>query len=123
MLVACDVDGVLDADPVNMASLLAALRAAGHRVAILTGASTDQPTEQDVEKKRSYLSELGMGSCWDTLVVFPSPPHKPKAKWCAKNHVDLCFDNSAKNAERASKYCTVLVPWNSIDPPDLKDDA
>jgi hypothetical protein len=122
MVVGFDLDGTIDADPLTMGSLMAALHAAGHLVAVLTGASSGgTPTSQEVEDKAEYLNELGVGSSWDILVVFPDPPQKPKAKWCKKNDVSLLIDNNVKNAQVSSKYCTVLVPWASIDPPEIKD--
>ena len=122
MHVGVDLDGTVDLDPANMASLMTALRAAGHRVSVLTGASTKHPTQDDLDNKADYLRELGMGSAWDSLVVFPSPPAKPKAKWCRKHHVDILIDNDANNAQAASKHCAVLVPWNSVIPASLKDE-
>lgn len=101
-----------------MASLMNALRAAGHNVVILTGSSEKKPTQADWDNKAGYLKSLGMAGAWDKLVVFGDPPHKAKAKWVAKHNVDLLLDNSAENAELSAKYCTVLVPWNSmIDAP------
>lgn len=102
---------------------MAALKAAGHRVAILTGASTKQPTQQDLADKAQYLKSLGMGSDWDTLVIFPDPPEKRKAKWCKKHGVAILIDDRVKNAELASKYCTVLIPYNSIVPQKAKEKA
>ena len=119
-----DIDGTADADPKNMASLMSSVKAAGHRISILTGGSTTKtPTKEEVQAKADYLKSLGMGSCWDKLVVFPDPPAKGKAKWCKKNDVDILIDNSAANAQLASEYCTVLVPWASIDPQKLKEEV
>ncbi len=114
MRVAWDIDGTLDEDPATMASLMNALRAAGHDNVILTGASDKQPTRADWDAKAAYLKSLGMGSAWQHMVVFGDPPHKAKAKWCKKHNVDLLIDNSAENAELSAKHCTVLVPWNSM---------
>ncbi len=126
MHVGVDIDGTADLDPSVMGSLMMALRAAGHRVTILTGASAKKPTQQDLEEKAQYLRSLGQQACWDDMVVFGDPPHKAKAKWIKKNHVDLLIDNSAMNAKKAARYCTVLVPWNSmIDAPKkiVKDEG
>lgn len=112
--VGVDIDGTADQDPSVMASLMMALKAAGHRVTILTGASAKKPTQQDLDEKANYLNELGQGACWDDMVVFGDPPHKAKAKWIKHNKVDLLLDNSAMNADLAAKHCTVLVPWNSM---------
>lgn len=117
MLVAADVDGSVDSDPATFGSLLAALRAAGHHVAILTGSSTAHPTAQDCADKVAYLKALGCGACWDTLVVFPNPPAVAKAQWCRANGVALLLDNDLANAKAAAPYTTVLVPFNSADPP------
>ena len=114
MLVALDIDGTVDADPTVMQSLMSALIAAGDRVVILTGCSSPTPTKQDKQKKVEYLQSIGLGKAYNKLVVFGNPPHKAKAKWCKKNHVDLLIDNSVQNAKRASKYCLVLVPWNTL---------
>lgn len=114
MIVGVDLDGTIDADPATMQSLMTALRAAGHVVIVMTGCSTDQPTQQDVADKIGYLNSLGLGHCWDEIVVFPAPPHKAKAKFCRKRNVSLLIDNNAKNAKFASEFCTVLVPWNSL---------
>ena len=118
---AADIDGTLDLDPSSMASLLNALRSAGHRVSVLTGASTPHPTQRDADEKENYLRSLGMAHAWDTLVVFPDPPHKAKARWIRKHSVDLYIDNDTTNAEYASRYCTVLLPWNSVIPSKLHD--
>lgn len=111
MKVAVDVDNTADAAPDVFQSLLSALKAAGHTVVILTGCSSDTATQRDWDEKAAYLSSLGLGACWDELVVFSSPPHKGKAKWCAKHHVDLLIDNSTKTADLATSGCVVLVPW------------
>ena len=114
ILVAIDIDGSADSDPPVFQSLMAALMAAGHQVVILTGCSSPTPTKQDKEKKAAYLQSIGLGKCYNQLVVFGDPPHKAKAKWCKKNNVDLLIDNSVQNAKLASKYCLVFVPWNTL---------
>lgn len=123
MHLGCDIDGAADLDPAIMGSLLMALRAAGHRVSILTGCSNEQPTQQDAGEKADYLRSIGLGNAWDKLVVFGDPPHKAKARWIRDNHVDLFIDNSIENAQRAARYCTVLVPWNSADPEKARRSA
>ena len=114
MKVAFDIDGTVDADPAVFQSLMAALKASGNQVVILTGCSSPTPTAQDRQKKVQYLNSLGVGKDYDQLVVFGDPPHKQMAKWCKKNKVDLLIDNSVQNAKLASKYCLVFVPWNNI---------
>ena len=109
-----DIDGTADVDPQVMQSLMSALMAAGHQVIILTGCSSKEPTQQDFDEKAQYLESIGLGDCWDEMVVFGDPPHKAKSKWVKKNGVDLLFENSASNAKLASKYCPVFVCWNSL---------
>lgn len=113
MKVAFDIDGCIDSDPSTFGSLMSALKAAGHQVLVLTGCSSKHVTPQDVQEKAQYLNSLGLGHCWDKLVVFGDPPHKAKAKYCGKKGVNLLVDNSVQNAQLASKYCTVLLPWNT----------
>lgn len=109
MLAAFDIDGTIDADPAVFLSLMQALRAAGHSVAVLTGCSEEEVTEADVAKKQEYLQSLGVGQAYDQLVVFADPPTEAKAKWLKDNHADVLFDNSKDNA-KASPVLT-LVPW------------
>ena len=114
MRVGFDIDGTIDADPANFQSLMSALRAAGHVVIVMTGCSSPQPTQQDLQDKIGYLNSLGLGHCWDQIVVFPAPPHKAKGKFCRDNNISILFDNSVPNAKHAAKYSTVLVPWNNV---------
>jgi putative intracellular protease/amidase len=111
--VAFDIDGTIDSAPADFQSLMEALRAAGNHVVVLTWCSAKKPTKKDRAEKAEYLEHLGCGHCYDKLVVFGDPPHKAKAKWCKKHKVDILVDNSVKNAQLASDYCTVLLPWNT----------
>lgn len=111
--IALDINGTIDSDPAVYESLMSALMAAGHQVVILTGCSSPKVTKQDIAEKKHLLESIGCGKCYDQLVVFPDPPHKAKAKWCQKHNVDMLIDNSVKNAQLASEYCTVLLPWNN----------
>lgn len=113
MLVCLDIDGTIDADPVSFESLMSALTAAGHRVVILTGCSSKKPGPRDLADKRRYLNSIGVGHCYDEVVVFGDPPHKAKAKWLKKHNADILIDNSVKNAQLAASFCTVLMPWNN----------
>jgi hypothetical protein len=94
-------------------SLLAALMAAGHQVVILTGCSDKQPTEKDLDEKMEYMEAIGCGSCYDKMVVFGDPPHRPKARWIKKHHLDFYVDNSVMNCQAAAKYTTVFLAWNA----------
>lgn len=112
MKVGFDLNGTIDEDPVSFESLMSALRANGHKVVILTGCSAPTPTKQDRREKKHLLNSIGCGHCYDKLVVFGDPPHKAKAKWIKKHHVDLYIDNSVQNVQLAAPYCTVLLAWN-----------
>lgn len=114
MLVAIDVDGTIDADPSTFLSLMQSLRAAGHKVAVLTGCSTPgKPTPADIAAKTQYLTSLGVGNAYDILKVVGDPTAEKKAKWCRKHNVALLIDNNVDNARMASDYCTVLLPWST----------
>lgn len=113
MLAAFDLDGTVDSDPAVFGALMQALRAAGSRVVVLTGASGKHVPKQELAAKADYLSSLGLGHAYDKLVVVGSPPHKAKATWCEKHHADLLVDNATDTAVLAAKFCTVLVPWAS----------
>ncbi len=115
MLVACDVDGTIDANPEIMQFLASAIRKAGGKVAILTGLKgTSKITPADVAVKRAYLQELGFGA-YDSLVVFPDNKDLPaaKARWCRDHGADLMIDNDRGNAQAAVSSCMVLVPWGT----------
>lgn len=111
MLVGVDIDGTIDADPAVFLSLMQALRAAGHRVVVLTGCSSPVVSQQDIDDKRQYLQALGVGAAYDQLVVFADPAGPAKAAWLADNGADLLLDNSRTNARLAP--CLVLVPWQT----------
>ena len=113
MLVACDIDGTLDSEPRVMQSLLMALRAAGHKVVIVTGCSTTQVTQADIDDKTGYLQSLGCANCYDQLVVVADPADENKAAWLKSNKADLLIDNAIANAKAAKDICPVLVLWQS----------
>ena len=110
-LVAVDCDGTADAAPTIFLSLMQALRAAGHRVVVITGDSATIVTQQSLEDKATYLQGLGLGDAYDELVVIADPPHEAKAQWLKDNGADLLIDNDRQNAELASASCLVLLPW------------
>lgn len=111
MLVAFDIDGTIDAAPNEFQSLMSSIRASGNDVVILTGCSRETVTQDDIETKTQYLQSLGVGNCYDSLVVFSHPPAEKKAQWIKENSVDILVDNSKENARAAMQYCLVLVPW------------
>ena len=109
MLVACDVDGTVDAAPTIYLSLLQALRAAGHRVVIITGSAAPTVTQQDLTDKATYLQNLGLGEAYDELVVIADPVVDAKVQWLKDSHADVLIDNKKETARAAP--CLVLVPW------------
>lgn len=113
MLVGIDIDGTIDAFPSEFQSLMQSIRASGNDVVILTGCSSEQVTQEDITAKKEYLTSLGVGDCYDSLVVFASPPAEKKAEWIKENGVDVLIDNSKQNAKAAMDYCLVLVPWQT----------
>lgn len=115
MLIACDVDGTIDSDPQVFQTLCSALRSAGCQVAVLTGFHTDAPiSPQDVQAKQEYLAQIGF-SAFDQLAVFPDDKNLPQAKaqWCEDHGADCLIDNDRGNAQAASSFCLVLVPWGT----------
>lgn len=124
MHVGVDLDNTLDTAAPQMQSLLAALRAAGHVVSVITGCSEGVPTAGVIKAKAEYLESLGFGDLWDWLIVIGDPPHERKAEICAHGlkgksgngpgPVDVMIDNSLHNARLCAKYSLVLVPWNTV---------
>lgn len=129
MHVAVDLDGTIDAAPAVFQSLLAGLKAAGHVITVLTGASDKDTTGVNVKEiaanKKQYLDKLGLGEAYSQLVVLPQGKdvkatkagdldlHDLKADWLKSNNVDLFIDNDKGNARAAVKagVTLVLVPW------------
>lgn len=115
--IACDIDGTITSAPYQFENLLTALRAAGHRVTILTGCATVPVTQQNFDEKAQFLMGLGCVGCWDDMVVFGESDKalaKAKAKWMADNGVSIFIDNDLRNAQRATKVVPlVLVPWTT----------
>ncbi len=84
MNVALDIDGTISEHPEFFALLSASLRAAGHRVIVLTyrDPSSEEPT-------RLQLGRLGVE--FDQLVIADSLEGKGEA--CARHAVDLFFED------------------------------
>lgn len=111
MLACFDIDGTIDADVPDFMSIMQALRAAGHHVAILTGCGCDVVTPQDIDDKKGYLARLGVGDAYDSIAVFPDPVVEAKVKWMEDNGADVLFDNKKETA--AAAPCLALVPWKT----------
>ena len=121
MKVAFDIDGTIDSAPRAYQSIMSALKASGQTVVVLTGTQGDGgPTPADFEEKANYLNSLGCGSgVYDQLEVLDGSGKEKlpelKADWCAKNGVNVLFDNNKDNAKAAlaAGVELVLVPWAS----------
>jgi hypothetical protein len=111
VLAAFDIDGTLDANPPLYLSIMQALRMAGHRVVVVTGCSCPKVEPQDIIDKTEYLANLGLGECYDQLVVLADPAPENKAEWLAVNKADLLVDNTVANVKAAPGSCLCLVPW------------
>lgn len=84
MNVALDIDGTISEHPQFFAVLSSALRAAGHRVIVLTYRNPDW-----VAATEAKLKEWGIA--FDELVIAPSLTSK--GALCASLDVDLFFDD------------------------------
>ncbi len=111
MMVAVDIDGTIDSAPTIFLGLMQALRAAGHRVVVVTGSAAPTVTEQDVQDKAGYLAQLGFGEAYDELVVLADPVVESKPQWLSDNGADLLIDNKKATAKAAP--CPTLVPWKT----------
>lgn len=117
--IAVDIDGTVDAAPSEMQGIMSALKAAGHRVSILTGTANPTATQQDFNEKSNYLNSMGCGQCWDSMTVVAHGGNvnlaDAKANWLSSNGVDVLIDNDKDNAKAATKAGVplVLVPWAS----------
>ncbi|SRR5258708_28671070 len=120
MLVAADLDGTLDAFPREFQSLLSALRAAGHTVYVVTGVTADVATPEHVAAKQQLLASLGLGQCYERLVVVAAPDGvvaDRKAAYLTSVGADVLIDNNTHNAGAvAGQGILVLVPWNGRTP-------
>jgi hypothetical protein len=84
MIVALDIDGTISEPPEFFAVLSAALRAAGHRVIVLT--------YRDPERAGATRAQLAAwGVECDELVIAPSL--EAKGSLCAELGVDVFFDD------------------------------
>lgn len=114
-----DIDGTIAAAPAQTQEIASALIAAGHRVGVLTGSSSDPVTQADWDNKANYLNSLGFGQSYHDLTVIsnqvPGGLAQAKADWLSANGVDIYVDNSQANAEAAVEAGIdfVVVPWAS----------
>lgn len=95
--------------------MMSALRAAGHEVVILTGADTCD--QQTWDQKCAYLASLGLGECWDSLVLVPHDTllAQAKADYLAANRFDVLIDNREDNLRVAAQagVALCLLPWQT----------
>ena len=112
-----DIDGTIGAAPAESQELASAMKAAGHRVGVLTGSSNFPLTQDDFDAKVKYLVSLGFGESYDDLTVISNQVKgglaAAKGKYCADNGVDIYLDNNKENAQAAIEAGVefVLVPW------------
>lgn len=112
MLIAFDLDGTIDSNPGLYQQIMAAFRAAGATVVVLTGSPGPQVAQADVNQKAAALANLGV-TAWDQLVVVGDPTDQVKAGWLKANGASLLIDNTKDNAKAAADICPVLVPWQT----------
>lgn len=110
-----DVDGVIDAFPRQIGTLIAALHAAAHGVFVITGVDADTVTPADVKQKKQFLASIGVGEdTYTDLIVTPRPHAENKAKAIEANGIRLMVDNSKPNVKAATKAgCVGLLLWNT----------
>ena len=112
---AFDIDGVISAFPGQMGSLMSALVAAGFHVWVITGVTGDTVTPEDVEAKREFLTNLGVGpDLYHELLVLPDPHPENKARAIEENHIQVLVDNAKGNIKAAAAVGAVgLLLWNN----------
>ena len=114
--VVMDLDGTISYAPEEMAMMASALRAADHRVTVLTGTSNMPVTEHDFIAKTDYLRSLGFGESYDDIVIISNKVDGglavAKSIYLRDIGADVYVDNSTANAEESAQYVPcVLVPW------------
>lgn len=118
MFIAFDLDGVIDAYPREMQSLMSALKAAGHHVEVVTGVHDDAPSKNALDEKAQYLASIGCGECYDKLVVVAYGDSdsiaEKKVDYLAPAGCHILVDNTVENAKAATAAgILALVPWGT----------
>jgi|HubBroStandDraft_6_1064221.scaffolds.fasta_scaffold03839_3 hypothetical protein len=117
MIVAVDLDGTADAFPRELQSLMSAMQAAGHTVIVVTGTDTATIDPAEVDGKTQLLASLGMGQCYQTLVVIPGPEDEVadrKAAYLQSVNASVLIDNRKANCKAATKAgILALCTWGS----------
>jgi hypothetical protein len=97
--------------------MMSALRAAGHVVEVVTGSSGDTVTPEDAASKAQLLASLGMGECYDRLVVVPGPQSEVadrKTAYLRSVEASMLIDNRKDNCKAATAAgILALCPWGS----------
>jgi len=105
LLICLDLDGTIGAAPEFYKALMEGLQAAGCEVHILTG-SPGVASQEELDAKKAQLDALGVGDCYDKLVVV-SGPEKDVAtgKVAYMGHVGATalVDNEKRNVKAARK--------------------
>ena len=112
MLCLIDLDGTIDAYPVEMQATMQALRTSGHQVYVVTGVTGDAATPEFVEAKRTYLNTLGFGSCYDRLVIVAASDGNvadQKGAYARAVGADMAIDNNIDNVKAYAEVGVALV--------------
>ena len=112
-----DIDGTIGAAPAQAQEMASAMIAAGHRVGVLTGSSSNPVTQDDWDNKANYLVSLGFGESYHDLTVISNKVSgglaAAKAQYLSDAGADIFIDNNQENCEAAAaagvEFC--LVPW------------
>lgn len=110
-----DVDGTITAAPKAFASIMGALRDAGHYVYVITGQTRDV-TPADYTRRRNQLDSLGVHQDvqYDALHIAGPPDWvEDKRLFCEQHLLDFVFEDSLRYAEAISTICPVTVMYET----------
>jgi hypothetical protein len=111
---AFDIDGTIDTAPDLFQAIMVSLKAAGHRVVVMTGIGANTVDDDDITEKRQFLQSLGIGqAAYDALICVPQPHPENKAKMVQDQQIVAMFDNRKANCKAVAPYCTTFLLWNS----------
>ncbi len=100
-----DLDGTITAFPDEMNALMSSLKAAGHRVEVLSGFKGDSADQSVLDEKQALLKSLGC-DCYDRLVVVANPKNDvaaQKAAYMRQVNATALVDNNHKNVRTVRK--------------------
>jgi hypothetical protein len=86
-------------------------------VIVLSGSDHETVTSVDVDGKAQLLASLGVGECYDTLVVLPGPESEiadRKTAYLQSVQASMLIDNRKDNCKAATAAgILALCPWGS----------